>query len=557
MTIHTALAKPVSPSLPVTRGSSDKAVTLASQVRDLRHRFSLGLFDESVFEDAERLLVETTDLDPYHDLVLLNCRCLVAEILDQQGRLSLAQEAVKEGAFVQAKLRNETAALEHPGDLRLAQARLRFVADYARMHLYRRAQYREAKLALDFCASTIRGRLERPTFRCHGSLGMVSYYIGCAERQLGDLDAADINYAHAIDQYRARAEAAVGESLSEALALTRHHVAVILGLGLGWTDSQRGFLTRALNNNIAPAQVLLMGSGDQTHRAYLSLIRGSIMRSLAGSTHSEMLAEARRWIQQALAAFTTPPYRHQTYALRAVYELALCALAGQEFDEALRLVAAMREQAELLKDVHWQATAWTVRSRAITRRSGNPADALHFAEIAISLLNGHEETLGLIDAWIARADALLNMDDAEAARTDLGNALRLLRQAKPNPKIDSVIQLRMALSYTRDGNTREADRYYSLWANFKANVEHQLVHEMATEVDEALRAMKRDFSIPWAGMSLKYAEHDKRLRAWLIGRATGLPNAQSKQQVADALGISRPTLYSWESELKRELATGG
>lgn len=531
---------------------------LAADVRELNRRFRLGLFDGALFDGAEALLDRIGDRDPLNDALLLKARCVIAEILDQQGRLSLAQEAVREGATLMATLRGSNLTLEHPEDLRRMREQIRFVADFARFHLYRRAQYSAAKDYLDFCADVVATKLRRPTFNCHGSMGLIAYYTGCAERQLGNLDAADRSYATAINEYRGRAELALtrGDSLDEELALARHNTAVILGLGLGWTNSQRGLLTKALNSNIMPAQVLLMGSHDQTHRAYLSLIRGSIMRSLAGSSNPEVLDEATKSIEQADVAFTRHPYCHESYAMRAEYELALCALAGRNFDAALKWTNQVAERAQKLRDVRWQAMAWIVMSRTTHRRGGNAEEARQQAEAAIALMAGQEEALGLIDARVARADALLDLGQSQAARDDLNSALKIVEaQTRPNQKIESVLRIRLALSHLQDGNTRDAEAEYNTWDRCKENVEHALVHEMAQDVMKQLLALKRDFSISWATMDVRHADHERRLRAWLIRRAYHERGEKTKAEIAADLGIARPTLNLWEEDLKDEIRT--
>ena len=205
--------------------------SLDDRVRNLAHRFRLGRFDKALFDEAEALLGQTRTLDPQDDPVLLKCRCVVSEILDLQGRLALAQAASREGEAVFASL--QTRWFE-AGQFKLVREQLRFVADFAHFHFYRRRKFGAARNCLKFCASIIEKRL-RPKLSCHGTMALILYYMGCAERQLGNLDRADACYGGAINEYLDRANTIVVDSQrrDEELSLARHNVAIVLGLGLG------------------------------------------------------------------------------------------------------------------------------------------------------------------------------------------------------------------------------------------------------------------------------------------------------------------------------------
>jgi tetratricopeptide (TPR) repeat protein len=538
-------------------GVSQPLSSLDADVRAVNRRFRLGLFDESLFAKAEELLAATNNRSVCNDYVVLKCRCLVAEILELQGRRDLAAASVEEGQDVAQRL-EETFDFADPDALRLVRERARFVADFARLHLYRRGKFREAKEYLDVCARVLEQNVRRPTFRCHGTMGLIKYYTGCAERQLGRLDEADRCYVQAIREYQARGQRALENGaalavLDEELAMARHNTAVILGLGLGWTNSQRGLLTKSLTSNVIPAEILLMGGRDQTHQAYLALIRGSILRSLAGSSNADMLEEAKTSIQTACDAFMRPPYQQQSYALRGWYELALCAIVERDFDAARSWILQTETAAAATGDPRWHATAWMIKSR-INRNVGNFNDALLYAEVAIKLTSGLEEALSLIDAYVTRAEALIALGNARAARDDLNRALRIVEeQPKPNQKIESVVHILLANSYLLEGNTHAAQIDFDLWLRYQDNVEHVLVQEMAGGVKRHLEASQQDFMIPWRTSHLDYAAYDRRLRAWLIRRARHEHGDRTRAEVAHFLGIARPTLNAWEVELRDEL----
>ena len=534
--------------------------SLGATVRDLNRRFRLGLFDQSLFAAAEAALQATENVPIGHDYVTLKCRCVVAEIFEVQGRRERAVAAVKEGEAVAALL-DAPFDQRHRDSLQLMRERARFVADFARIHLYRRGKFHDAKDRLEVCARFLEEKVRRPTFRCHGTMGLIKYYTGCAERQLGRLEEADVRYVEAIGEYRARGERALHEDVSperlqEELAMARHNTAVILGLGLGWTNSQRGLLTKALTNNIMPAEILLMGAQDQTHKAYLALIRGSILRSLAGSSNANMLEEAKTSIQAACEAFTRPPYQQQAYALRGWYELALCATIERDFNGARTWIAKTEEAAKALDDLRWQATSWMIKSR-INRNAGNVEGAAMEAEVAVKMSSGMEEAVGLIDAYVTRAEAFIALGRSAAARDDLNRALHIVEeQRRPNQKIQSVVHILLAKTSLLDGDTHIAQQEFDVWSRRKEAVEHVLVHEMAEPVRRRLDALKHDFTIPWRTETLQHDAHDRRLRAWLMRRVRHEHGAKTKAEIAELLGIARPTLNAWEAELQHELANG-
>ena len=538
-------------------------VALADQLSALNRRFKLGLFDAALFSKAADLARRTAGHDIIRDRVLLKSRSLSAEILDLQGRLKEAREAVREGEDVYSQLQAIYSRLppgEKAPDPRLALAQVRFVADFARLELYRGAKYMLARERLHFCARFLDDRIRSPTYMCHGTAGLISYYTGCAERQLGRLDAADRHYGEAINEYRAKAELAMaGPSATEEqrqeseqeLAAARHNTAVILGLGVGWTNTTRGNIRRALEQGVTPGEVLLMTSRDQTHRAYLSLLSGSLRRSLVGSTDARVLDAAKSSIHRALRDFTTAPYCHESYALRAEYELALCELESQDFKAARDWTRLMEERATRLGDVRWQANAWIVRSRITSREGRNPEQARDEAEKALKLMAGQEELLGVIDAKVARAEALLDLGQVGAARQDLEEALETVR--KPNQKIEGLLHIMLARAYALAGGTPAAEAHLQRWEECKPYVEHALVHAMAEKVIAQVQLNKDDFKIRWDTTDLVYAHHELRLRRWLVNRAHYRRRpGQTKADVADSLGVVRTTLNNWEIELKKK-----
>ena len=523
--------------------------------REVSRRFKNGVVDKELVSLTDQL-VERVGAESLDDRFSLKCRSLVCEVRDWIGRTKDAQSVVERGEEVWSRIVASPPPREDQA-LRLARERARFVADYARVFCYRERNYEEAERILKDCREFVTRHVEAPVFPCYGTRAQISYFLGCAYRQLGDLARAEEEYGRALELHRLRAEAAVknhgltSERGQEEIAFARHRTAVIVGLGVGWVNYTRGYLGDALHSNITPTQTALIECNDPVTSAYLSLIRGAILRSLAGSTDDAKLAEARAAAEYAYAVFTGADYRHDAYATRAAREVALSWLYSRDsekFSKAQDFIEAMERLAG--KDQTWQANALIVRSR-LHRLKGEGREALKAAENAVRLTAHQEEPLGGIDALIARGEALQELGQLVDAERDFRQALRLVQEsggrAPANPKLEGVLAIHLARTCVRTGDERRALDWLQEWERVGHSVEHRSIHERAADVKEELSKLRRDFVVPVNESDLAYEKHEADLRKWLIERAKA--KGPRQDDVAKALKVSRGTLGNWEREL--------
>ncbi len=527
---------------------------------EVSRRFKKGQFDLHLLRMADRL-DRATQRGSLEDPFWLKCRSLVCEIRDWSGRTLGAQNAVREGGELSNRLQSLPISRDQ-AELCLAREQVRFVADYARVYFYREQKYERAREYLQDCSTAVSRGIASPHFPSLGTQAQISYFLGCAFRQLGELALADAEYGRSIELYRARAAFKTNQyrqdavRVEEELAFARHRTGIVLGIGHGWVNYTRGFLNKALVSNITPAQVLLMGSADSISNAHLSLIRGSILRSLAGHRDSAQLIEARTAVAFAHTVFTSEAHRHDAYAGRAAIELALVALYGQtsgRFEEAEKYVSEAETLASASRDVAGSTTAWIVRSR-IARARGEVAMALKYADSALKSSARQEQPLGRIDALIAKGEALQELGNLDAALKAFEEALAAARRPRKgnaehaNPKIEGVLAIHLARNYVRAKDVRLAQVWLDEWRQLRGVVEHVIVHERAADVERELSELKPDFTIRSEDKDLTYRRRDAELRRWLVLRARS--QTSRKQDIADRLAVSRVTLASWEKELR-------
>ena len=529
-------------SAATTRETQDRAADLEARIQRL---FKRSQFDDELLGLVESLSGLVKEFRP-EDPAFLKRRCLIAEIMDHEGRTQEARRAVQEAPMALPQLTPGPTVT--PG---LRRERIRLATDFARIYYYREHKYSAARQLLLQCLQAV-SDLASEDFPCFGTRAQVNYYLGCAHRQLGDYESADTCYGEAIRFYRERAGRvlATGRATTERglddMVFARHRTGVCMGLGLGWVNYTRGFLREALIHDIQPAEVLLQDSKDRVDQASLQLLRGSIERCLAGSDQAQ-LARAIRTVADAKRTFAS----HEPYLARASFELALCRLYANQLDAAGREIDQILSIAHNRRDLMWQCNAWIVRSRLL-RRQGDLEGALTEAEHAEQAA-GQDAPVTRIDALIAKGEALLDQHHAIAAREAFESARGSLRRphsgslAAASPKIEGVLAVHTGRTYLLENNLVRVEECLREWERHAPLVQHRSVHELADRLRNDLRSRRMDFTLGQADR-LDYQRHHAALRRWLI--RTAAQRGLGKSETARELGISRQTLHSWETELR-------
>jgi CRP-like cAMP-binding protein len=89
---------------------------------------------------------------------------------------------------------------------------------------------------------------------------------------------------------------------------------------------------------------------------------------------------------------------------------------------------------------------------------------------------------------------------------------------------------------------------FAEWEKVSAMVEHVWVRDMAKEISKKIDRMQK-LTVDAAQDGLKYRFHDERLRRFLVAQAR--LRYGRKQEIASALGISRPRLDRWLRRFQR------
>lgn len=504
-----------------------------------------GHLNETLLADVKALkaLVEEEQevLRAQDPLTYFKARCMIYEVYDYFNLIDTAesQDVCKEGAAVAHNLPGKVGQSISVRERQVIREKVRFCLAHAN-ELYRANHYETAREKTLGLYNFVLKELSDETLPCHGTLAQLTYFLGKVHRQMAEYEKAEKYFADSIEYYYRRAEA---RNTPYEYKFSNYKAAVSLGLGIGWVNFTRGFLTKALYV-ITPARLTLCNTGDPVRKAYLDLIYGSIKRSQAGIDKNE-LQEAIKIISQSFNVFQERG--HKRYLSRAAFELALTFNLTGEADEAEKKIEIVEQIATEGHDYRWQAHALVVRSR-VQRNTGRYAEALESAEIAFKKADMNRHVVCMIDALIARGEAKLAKQNYPSARDDFETALDLNEgrfQHDPrntesvNPKIYAVCHLYIARSHALEGNERDARESFQKWDK-GGTIEHKWVHHLAEEVKADIDNLGRSFFIK-ASENLNYKERSRELREWLLEQAE-LKEPNNLSRRAKLLGITRPRL---------------
>jgi DNA-binding protein Fis len=214
--------------------------------------------------------------------------------------------------------------------------------------------------------------------------------------------------------------------------------------------------------------------------------------------------------------------------------------------------------------VKWQINVHLLQSR-IYRRQGNVEEALLAADVAVDKAQSPacKTILSLVDAYLARGEALLSRGDSTGEDNDFLTARDSFEKAlqsmlsrnstvgKPdyfsNPKIASVCSLRIAECYVRLGRQMHAKKHYAVWSSLEQHVEHEWVRELAASVKRQIENLAMDFTISATDRDKwNYSDNVASLRRWLLTHALRQTN-HNYSEAAKLLGVQRATLYQWQT----------
>ena len=422
--------------------------------------------------------------------------------------------------------------------------------------LHRREQYEQAQKELAHIEEIVKG-LICETSSLWGTQGTVSYLQGNVLRQLARFDEASEKFQKSCQCYYERAKE---KDTEEDACFARWKAGLAWGLGLGFINFTRGYLTNAYQC-IIPAQVFLLKHGGKIHQGYLNLIRASIERAFAGKDKAVLHKEVIPVLKECLVTFE----KHKRYHSRTSYELALAYFYADEFDQATKMIEQVYNFSLEAGDNEWVAKALVVWSH-ISRNKGlgaNINDRHHFdeavrkADEACSLLSNlnqekREALLARGQAKVARGSLNFSKEDFESAEGDFLTALamplsdREEKRDRVNPKISAMCYLSLVDLCIKQKDREKGKDYLAKWRPLKPLIEHDFIKEFARKKEAELDDLDVPFEIRDPS-TLNFQEHISDLRKWLLARA--LREAKGdKSKAAELLSVARKTIYEWGKE---------
>jgi tetratricopeptide (TPR) repeat protein len=568
--------------------------TVEELAETLKKCLKTGDYSFTLREQARRLnslLEESPPTIRATDRDFLKRKCMISEVLDYFGLYEeTATEVVKEetAAAVAQEIHRHRKRDHRTTKLdmqKLAREQARFRLEYAQV-LYRKHQYADAKPIIeecqDFIEKYVRSEptvpssptvLSEPEFPCFGTRARCAFYLARVCRQLNEYDKAEQFFVEAIGFQERRAEQAISNSktdpeskreLEGELQFARHKSAIATALGLGWLAYTRGALARA-KSYIEPARVLLLSSNDVVNRAYIELVDAAIDRALAGHDRTKLLSSVEP-LQKSLTIFKE--YDHLSYVARARAELFLAFLYAKDFSRAQEELNEAEKLARGSKDQRWIRNCQIYRSRMV-RLQARDADvamrdqfavAERLASQALENSDSPDQPLCQIDAFIARSEARIELEQYELAREDLAAALRINSDCiehpgdarfaeNTNPKIEAVCNLLMARCFVRERNSWQAELHLKKWEMFKHIVEHVSVRELAAAVEVELQTLRAPFKIDPDTGKLSFPAQQRELFHWLL-REAKRRFPEKKEEQNKLLEINRQTRGTWERKCR-------
>jgi tetratricopeptide (TPR) repeat protein len=288
------------------------------------------------------------------------------------------------------------------------------------------------------------------------------------------------------------------------------------------------------------ARTLLFPTGDWVNQTYVELLYGRIQRALARRDDQKKLMEAVAILQKPYKIFDPASHDgrgagHLPHRCRAAYELALAYLYAGKLEQADTYRQEVWRIAVDTADARWQSHALIVR---IMAKNGDCAAALSAAQAAKRHAIDAAQLLCQGEALIAEGEAHAALGETDDALTRFREALDL---AHSNLQTKIVCHLQIAKLCLSGGDLRTAQEHFGAWRKVQDRIQNEIVRGLAAEVSKSIEKHEEGFTIPWSVQDLNFDDHVQRLREFLIRRAS--VDHKTNQAIADALGISRQTLY--------------
>ncbi len=324
----------------------------------------------------------------------------------------------------------------------------------------------------------------------------------------------------------------------------------ILGFGFGWTELNRGRLTRA-KRLLLSADTLLLPTGHQAMKQLVKFLLATIARRLTATGSDEYKREMRA-LEKQLRIYQQ--MKSLVGQLRAVQELARGYLdwvdfltwspkSGDSKTERNEVLEKARKFTSDFKELSSHADPhWKCRHRFMDVRL-----ACHLDE-ARNKVNEKLNDLGRLiqrsqrefelEYHVLRGYALNRIGDWTFALDPLQTALKKIEN---DPLLEAEVRLLLAECFARTGNLVKAAEERAHWVELRRNVDHSYLRDLERYVDLLIDNSQEPFVIGFHE-HLRRDERVEELDSWLKRTAQKRLKNPKDENVANILKVSRATV---------------
>jgi hypothetical protein len=427
---------------------------------------------------------------------------------------------------------------------------------------YRAMVLNRAMYLCQLCEAAIDKLRIAPGYSCHGTRSRIHYTTGLIHRE-------SFNYPEAKRSFLLSIELA-WESLREKRGASARVFrqsrwtdvtsARAAGLGLAMVYHMDGQPHLALPLLLL-SKTLLARAGETLFGTYVDLVYLDARRSSSGADALKV-DDAIEGLERCYGVFTKR--RHSLYAARAAYSLSLAYSQRARPDESQPLTAAGREDLALAEQRTRDLNAFAPSDGAadqrpalyallcmsrIERKRDNLDRAVQFATDGIAR-GGRAHNDIHVGLLIARAEALLRMNNTSGAKDDLTEALK---RSQHSLRSRAVCLLRLTELEVRLGHRDVAAGHFERWQQISPHLSNVHLAQLQRTAQAALDLAPSDFTIGMAADEIDRKAIQDRLRGWFATWA--LKNGGSDVAAAARLGISREALRKWKKLAPAPTAT--
>jgi hypothetical protein len=556
---------------------------LEKNLRILRRLVRNGLPREQTNESPSKLQIEIQEvldkLEPrrprFSLFESLMYESLLAESHAMFGRIDDAIQVLEPAPgkgvaldllnFLEASCEKGNAQLPatYLSSRKLLRQAIWLLMNYLFFRFYEKGSYDRCLRHLTQLETVVSRHLKTDKYTPYGTLSRLYYYRSHCYRGLRRFSDVESDLMRSQENANQRLKNKLETLQRKKHSIDEHRdfaiicTARILGFGFGWTELNRGRLTRA-KRLLLSADTLLMPTGHQAMQQLVQFLLSIIERRLASPGTAEYV-EAIQQIKKQREIYAA--MKSRVGELRALQELSRAYLdwidlldwspqqANFKKQRAALLIEAQnvgdqfRELSET-SDSHWRCryqfidvrfTCQLDEARYTVKRKLDNLQALirngqpEF-ETAFQVLQGY--VLNRLGQWTGAIDLL------QGSLREIGN----------DPLLEAEVRLLLAESFAQTNDLVRAEEERTRWATLSQSVQNCYLRNLEVHVDRIIDDSKRPFHIDFAG-DLDLKKNTKKLEKWLFRTAQKRHAAATDEDIGNLLRIPRSSVNRKRNKL--------